>query len=109
MYVVYCDNKVIATSNLFEEVCDCMCYRYARPRWFNSVDDAERAICLCGKDNLPKVYDFSSFKEVEIYEAVITKEETEDGRPYTSTTKGKLVKKVKPVKGPFGIALERVL
>lgn len=106
MFVVYCDNKVIATSNLFEEVCDSMCYRYARPRWFNSVDDAEKAICLCGEDNLPKVYDFSSFKEVEIYEATIKKGATEDGRPYTSTTKGRLVKKVKPVKGPFGIGLE---
>ena len=106
MYVVYCDNKVIATSNLFEEVCDCMCYRYARPRWFNRVDDAEKASCLCGENNLPKVYDFSSFKEVEIYEAIIKRGVTEDGRLYTSTTKGKLVKKVKPVKGPFGIGLE---
>ena len=109
MYVVYSGNKVISTDNLFEGVCDCMCYRWATPKWFNSVDDAERAICACKESNLPKVYDFSSFKEVEIYEAIITKEETEDGRPYTSTTKGKLVKKVKPVKGPFGIALERVL
>ena len=106
MYIVYSGNKVISTSNLFEGVCDCMCYRYATPKWFNSVDDAERAICACKESNLPKVYDFSSFKEVEIYEAVITKEETEDGRPYTSPTTGKLVKKVKPVKGPFGIGLE---
>ena len=51
----------------------------------------------------------TSFKEVEIYEAIIKRGVTEDGRPYTNTTKGKLVKKVKPVKGPFGIALERVL
>ena len=109
MYVVYSRDKVLSTSNLFEYVCDSMCYHYATPKWFNSVDDAERAICACKESNLPKVYDFSSFREVEIYEAVITKEETEDGRPYTSTTKGKLVKKVKPVKGPFGIALERVL
>ena len=106
MYVVYSRDKVLSTSNLFEYVCDSMCYRYATPKWFNSVDDAERAICACKESNLPKVYDFSSFREVEIYEAIITKEETEDGRPYTSTTKGKLVKKVKPVKGPFGIGLE---
>ena len=109
MFVVYSGDKVISTSNLFVSVCDCMCYRYATPKWFNSINDAERAICLCGKDNLPKVYDFSSFKEVEIYEAIIKRGVTENGRPYTSTTKGKLVKKVKPVKGPFGIALERVL
>ena len=109
MYVVYSDSKVIAISNLFQEVSDCMCYRYATPKWFKSIDDAEKAICACGKDNLPKVYDFSSFKEVEIYEAIITKGVTENGRPYTKTTKGRLVKKVKPVKGPFGIALERVL
>ena len=106
MYVVYSRDKVLSTSNVFEHVCDCMCYHYAAPKWFNSVDDAERAICACKEIFLPKVYDFSSFAEVEIYEAVITKEETEDGRPYTSTTKGKLVKKVKPVKGPFGIGLE---
>ena len=109
MFVVYSGDKVISTSNLFVAVCDCMCYRYATPKWFNSINDAERAICLCGKDNLPKVYDFSSFKEAEIYEAIIKRGVTENGRPYTSTTKGKLVKKVKPVKGPFGIALERVL
>ena len=109
MYVVYSGNKVISTDNLFECVCDCMCYRYATPKWFNSVDDAERAICACKESNLPKVYDFSSFKEVEIYEAIIKRGVTENGRPYTSTTKGKLVKRVKPVKGPFGIALERVL
>ena len=109
MYVVYSGDKVISTSNLFVAVCDCMCYKYATPKWFNSINDAERAICLCGKDNLPKVYDFSSFKEVEIYEAIIKRGVTKNGRPYTSTTKGKLVKKVKPVKGPFGIALERVL
>ena len=106
MSVVYSGDKGISTDNLFEEVCDSMCYRYARPRWFNSINDAEKAICLCGEDNLPKVYDFSSFKEVGIYEAIIKKGVTEDGRPYTSTTKGKLVKKVKPVKGPFGIGLE---
>ena len=106
MYVVYSRDKVLSTSNLFEYVCDSMCYRYATPKWFNSVDDAERAICACKESNLPKVYDFSSFREVEIYEAVITKEETEDGRPYTNTDKGRLVKKVKPVKGPFGIGLE---
>ena len=106
MYVVYSGNKVISTDNVFEYVCDSRCYHFASPKWLNSVDDAERAICACKESNLPKVYDFSSFKEVEIYEAVITKEETEDGRPYTSTTKGKLVKKVKPVKGPFGIGLE---
>ena len=106
MYVVYSRNKVISTDNLFECVCDSMCYRYARPRWFNSINDAEKVICLCGGDNLPKVYDFSSFKEVGIYEAIIKKGVTEDGCPYTSTTKGKLVKKVKPVKGPFGIGLE---
>ena len=106
MYVVYSRDKVFSTSNLFEYVCDSMCYRYATPKWFNSVDDAERAICACKESNLPKVYDFSSFREVEIYEAVITKEETEDGRPYTNTDKGRLVKKVKPVKGPFGIGLE---
>ena len=106
MYVVYSRDKVLSTSNLFEYVCDSMCYRYATPKWFNSVDDAERAICACKESNLPKVYDFSSFREVEIYEAVITKEETENGRPYTNTDKGRLVKKVKPVKGPFGIGLE---
>ena len=109
MYVVYSRDKVLSTSNVFEYVCDCMCYHYATPKWFNSVEDAERAICACKEIFLPKVYDFSSFAEVEIYEAIITKEETEDGRPYTNTDKGKLVKKVKPVKGPFGIALERVL
>ena len=109
MYVVYSGDKVISTDNLFEYVCASRCYHFATPKWFNSVDDAERAICACKEIFLPKVYDFSSFAEVEIYEAIITKEETEDGRPYTSTTKGKLVKKVKPVKGPFGIALERVL
>ena len=109
MFVVYSGDKVISTSNLFVAVCDSMCYRYATPKWFNSINDAERAICACGKDNLPKVYDFSSFKEVEIYEAIIKKGVTENGRPYTNTSKGKLVKKVKPVKGPFGIALERVL
>ena len=109
MYVVYSRDKVLSTSNLFEYVCDSMCYRYATPKWFKSVEDAERAICACKEIFLPKVYDFSSFREVEIYEAIITKEETEDGRPYTNTDKGKLVKKVKPVKGPFGIALERVL
>ena len=106
MFVVYCDNKVIATSNLFEEVCDSMCYRHARPRWFNSIDDAEKAICNCGEDNLPKVYDFSSFKEVEIYEAIIKKGVTKNGRTYINASKGKLVKKVKPVKGPFCIGLE---
>ena len=109
MYVVYSGNKVISTDNIFEHVCDCRCYHFATPKWFNSVEDAERAICACKEIFLPKVYDFSSFAEVEIYEAIITKEETEDGSPFTSTTKGKLVKKVKPVKGPFGIALERVL
>ena len=106
MYVVYSRDKVISTDNLFEYVCDSRCYHFATPKWFNSSNDAEKAICLCGKDNLPKVYDFSSFKEVGIYEAIIKKGVTEDGRPYTSTTKGKLVKKVKPVKGPFGIGLE---
>ena len=106
MYVVYSGNKVISTDNLFEYVCDSRCYHFATPKWFNSVEDAERAICACKEIFLPKVYDFSSFAEVEIYEAIITKEETEDGRPFTSTTKGKLVKKVKPVKGPFGISLE---
>ena len=109
MYVVYSRDKVLSTSNLFEYVCDSMCYRYATPKWFKSVEDAERAICACKEIFLPKVYDFSSFREVEIYEAIISKEETEDGRPYTNTDKGKLVKKVKPVKGPFGIGLERVL
>ena len=106
MYVVYSRDKVLSTSNLFEYVCDSMCYRYATPKWFKSVEDAERAICACKEIFLPKVYDFSSFREIEIYEAIITKEETEDGRPYTNTDKGKLVKKVKPVKGPFGIGLE---
>ena len=106
MYVVYSRDKVLSTSNLFEYVCDSMCYHYATPKWFKSVEDAERAICACKEIFLPKVYDFSSFREIEIYEAIITKEETEDGRPYTNTDKGKLVKKVKPVKGPFGIGLE---
>ena len=106
MYVVYSDSKVIAISNLFQEVSDCMCYRYATPKWVKSINDAEKAICACKESNLPKVYDFSSFKEVEIYEAIIKRGVTENGRPYTSTTKGKLVKKVKPVKGPFGIGLE---
>ena len=106
MFVVYSGDKVISTSNLFVSVCDCMCYHYATPKWFKSVDEAERAICACKESNLPKVYDFSSFKEVEIYEAIIKRGVTENGRPYTSTTKGKLVKKVKPVKGPFGICLE---
>lgn len=106
MYVVYSRDKVLSTSNLFEYVCDSMCYRYATPKWFKSVEDAERAICACKEIFLPKVYDFSSFREIEIYEAIITKEETEDGRPYTNTDKGRLVKKVKPVKGPFGIGLE---
>ena len=106
MYVVYSRDKVLSTSNLFEYVCDSMCYRYATPKWFKSVEDAERAICACKEIFLPKVYDFSSFKEVEIYEAIIKKGVTEDGRPYTNTDKGRLVKKVKPVKGPFGIGLE---
>ena len=86
---------------------NCMCYREPKKKWFNSLEDCYQAILAVGRDNLPLNYDCSNYASIGIYEAVINHYKTDDGRPYTTVSKGKLVETVRPSAKP-GLNLIKV-
>lgn len=75
---------------------NCMCYREPKKKYFNSLDDCYKAILAVGRDNLPLNYDCSDYASIGIYEAIINKYKTNDGRPYTTVDKGRLIETVRP-------------
>ena len=75
---------------------NCMCYKNPKRKYFNSLEDCYKAILAVGRDNLPLNYNGSDYASIGIYEAYIGRYKTDDGRPYTTVDKGRLIETVRP-------------